>query len=94
MDPSSTRSRTHRATHLRRRRPHVDSADDVAASQYRVDERRRVVIHDVLGDYADEFIGKSEERPYLLEGDALTLMPTWIQNGKAWKGIRLFVRAQ
>jgi hypothetical protein len=52
------------------------------------------VIHDVLGDYANVFIGESEERPYVLEGDALTFMPTWTQDGKTWKGIRLFVRAQ
>jgi hypothetical protein len=62
--------------------------------KYRVDEKRHVVIHDVEADYADVFIGKSEERPYLLEGDVLKLVPTWTQDGKTWKGVREFVRAR
>lgn len=61
---------------------------------YRVDEARHVVTHIVEADYADVFIGNSEERPYVLEGDVLRLTPIWKQDGKIWKGVREFFRAK
>lgn len=62
--------------------------------KYRVDEARHVVTHIVEADYADVFIGSSEDRPYILEGDVLKLVPTWKQDGGTWKGVREFIRAK
>ena len=62
--------------------------------RYRVDESRHVVVHAVEGDLADVFIGHDEERPYVLDGDTLTLAPQWESGGRKWRGVREFVRAR
>lgn len=61
---------------------------------YRVDESRHVVVHEVEGDLADVYVGLSQERPYVLEGDRLELVPVWESGGKKWTGVREFVRAR
>jgi len=62
--------------------------------RYRVDDTRHVVVHEVEGDLADAYVGQNQERPYVLEGDTLKLVPEWESDGKKWQGVREFVRAQ
>jgi len=40
------------------------------------------------------YIGAHEERPFVLEGDRLTLVPRWEQDGKWIQGIRVFERVK
>jgi virginiamycin B lyase len=61
---------------------------------YRVDDTKHVVVTDVKADLYDAFIGSSQERPYVLEGDTLKLVPEWESGGKKWTGVREFVRAK
>jgi hypothetical protein len=61
---------------------------------YRVEEERGVVIHRVEGDLADVYIGRDQERPYVLSGDRLELRPRWAADGKGWLGIRVFERVR
>jgi virginiamycin B lyase len=60
--------------------------------RYRVDDTKHVVVHEVEGDLADVYIGQGQERPYVLEGDTLKLVPVWTRDGKQWEGVREFVR--
>jgi len=62
--------------------------------RYRVDETKHVVTHEVEGDLYDAFVGTSQERPYVLEGDTLKLVPVWESGGKKWRGVREFRRAR
>jgi hypothetical protein len=57
---------------------------------YSVEPTRSVVIHHVEGDLWGLFDGKSEERPYELSGDRLTLKPRWESGGRQWEGLRVF----
>lgn len=61
---------------------------------YTVDPDRGVVVHHVEGDLADVYIGKDEERPFVLRGDTLILAPHWTVDGQQWHGIRVFERAR
>jgi len=62
--------------------------------KYRVDAARGVVTTHAEGDLADVFIGRSEERPFVLEDGRLVLRPVWTSDGTRWEGLRVFERAQ
>jgi len=59
---------------------------------YSVDVARGVVVHHVEGDLADVYVGQDQERPFVLQGDTLTLTPRWQQDDSEWHGIRIFER--
>jgi len=44
-------------------------------------------------DKAPDFIGRSEERPFVLEDGRLVLRPVWTTDGQRWQGLRVFERA-
>ena len=60
---------------------------------YSVNPDKGVVVHHVEADLADVYIGRDEERPFVLRGDTLILAPHWTVDGKEWHGIRVFERA-
>ena len=62
--------------------------------RYRVDDTRHVIVTDVQADLYDAFTGTTQERPYVLDGDTLKLVPEWESDGKKWRGVREFVRAK
>jgi virginiamycin B lyase len=60
--------------------------------KYTVDETKHEILTEVEGDLADVFIGTTQSRPYMLDGDVLKLLPVWTSDGKEWSGLREFVR--
>ena len=61
---------------------------------YEVDWTKHVVTVTAQGDLYSVYIGAREERPFVLEGDRLTLVPRWEQDGKSIQGIRVFERVK
>jgi hypothetical protein len=59
---------------------------------YTVDWKLHVVIHRVEADLFGTFTGTMQERPFTLQGDRLTLTPSWPKEGKTVQGIRAFER--
>jgi hypothetical protein len=57
---------------------------------YTVDWTRHVVTTRVEADLFGTFTGTTQERPFTLEGDRLTLTPSWKKDGKMVQGIRVF----
>jgi len=60
--------------------------------RYEVDLARHVVIHLPEADLSRLYIGRREERHFMLSGDQLTLTESWVQSGKTWHGVRIFHR--
>jgi streptogramin lyase len=61
--------------------------------KYSVDATRNVVTTHAEADLADVFIGRPEERPFVLEDGRLVLRPVWTSDGTRWEGLRVFERA-
>jgi hypothetical protein len=61
---------------------------------YTVDWTKHVVTVTAQGDLYSVYIGAREERPFVLEGNRLTLVPRWEQDGKSIQGIRVFERVK
>lgn len=61
---------------------------------YEVDAAKNLVTHHVEADLYDVFVGRSEPRAFVLEGDTLTLNTKWTQGGQEWKGLRVFRRVR
>jgi hypothetical protein len=61
---------------------------------YEVDWTKHVVTVTAHGDLYSVYVGAHEERPFVLEGDRLTLTPRWEQDGKWVQGIRVFERVK
>ncbi len=61
---------------------------------YVVDWAKKTVTHKVAGDLYDVYVGTSQDRPFQLNGDRLTLTPRWTEDGKNIQGLRIFDRVQ
>lgn len=61
---------------------------------YSVDWKRHIVTHKVEADLYDVFVGTTQERPFELKGNRLTLSPSWTREGKVVKGLRVFERVK
>lgn len=93
---------------MKRPHPHVASGDDEKVTDaekvalydayvayfgtWRTDAKRGIVVHAVEGDLFDTYVGNDQARPYVLDGDTLTLKPEWDADGVHWVGIRKFER--
>ena len=93
---------------MKRPHPHVASGDDEQVTDaekvalydayvayfgtWRADAKRGIVVHAVEGDLFDTYVGNDQERPFVLDGDTLTLRPEWDAGGVHWVGIRRFAR--
>ena len=62
--------------------------------KYTVNWASKTVTHIVESDLYAVYVGTSQERPFELKGDSLTLTPHWDRDGKTVQGIRAFRRAR
>ncbi|MEP6925925.1 MAG: lipocalin-like domain-containing protein [Pyrinomonadaceae bacterium] len=61
---------------------------------YTVDWQKQIVTHKVEGDLSDTYLGTTQERPFELQGDSLTISPRYTEDGKIVQGLRVFERVK